>query len=440
MGPDIPIHDAEDEVEWPEDERSPRRRRAGWWIVATVMVAAFGFLSFVVERRYRVVELGLGRIPRQAAVDPRLESFVLGGERALANGELDVAQGDFDKASVLAERDPRVLVDEARVAEAKADIPWLRGRLLPADATLEARVTRSQMEESAAIARRASDEAMSIAPQDPRAILSKLDALRLSGDVDGARGYVVAVFARASEPETAYSLAALDLAQPGQPLGAAIERLRLAAAGELRPGRAEAALVYALVKAGDVPGARVELSKLDAAERAYPLLSDLHAWIGADRTAVGRPAESSPPAPSSSASSTPTVAMAATPPAGGDPARTTPASGSDPLQAAMDAVRKGDFDRAERIYQAILTSHPGDSQALAGLGDVLRMRHDLGGAIDAYTRAIKSNPSYVPAVVGLADTQWAQGNHADAARTYKSLVDHFPDGTYPAYVNQRAGE
>jgi len=106
----------------------------------------------------------------------------------------------------------------------------------------------------------------------------------------------------------------------------------------------------------------------------------------------------------------------------------------------MDAVRKGDFDRAERIYQAILTSHPGDSQALAGLGDVLRMRHDLGGAIDAYTRAIKSNPSYVPAVVGLADTQWAQGNHADAARTYKSLVDHFPDGTYPAYVNQRAGE
>jgi tetratricopeptide (TPR) repeat protein len=101
-------------------------------------------------------------------------------------------------------------------------------------------------------------------------------------------------------------------------------------------------------------------------------------------------------------------------------------------------MRRGDFDHAERVYQGILAGNPRDSQALAGLGDVLRMRHDAQGAIDAYKRALSVNPSYVPAMLGLGDTQWAQGDHDGAARTYKSIVDHFPEGTYPAYVNQRA--
>jgi Tfp pilus assembly protein PilF len=66
------------------------------------------------------------------------------------------------------------------------------------------------------------------------------------------------------------------------------------------------------------------------------------------------------------------------------------------------------------------------------------MRHDPSGAIDAYKRALRVNPSYVPAALALADTQWAEGDHVSAARSYKNIVDHFPDGTYPAYVNQRA--
>ena len=52
----------------------------------------------------------------------------------MADGNLERAQEAFDKASALAEHDPRVLLDEARVAAAKADIPWLKMRLLPPDA------------------------------------------------------------------------------------------------------------------------------------------------------------------------------------------------------------------------------------------------------------------------------------------------------------------
>jgi tetratricopeptide (TPR) repeat protein len=100
-------------------------------------------------------------------------------------------------------------------------------------------------------------------------------------------------------------------------------------------------------------------------------------------------------------------------------------------------MRSGDFDRAERIYQAVVTAQPNDSQALAGLGDVLRLRGDPWGAIDAYQRAIAVNPSYLPALLGLGDVQWGRGDHAAASRTYKQIIDHFPEGTYPQYVKQR---
>ena len=81
---------------------------------------------------------------------------------------------------------------------------------------------------------------------------------------------------------------------------------------------------------------------------------------------------------------------------------------------------------------------PTDSEALAGLGDLARLRGDSSGAIAAYRRAIAANPSYLPARLGLADTEWASGNRANAARDYGSVVDRFPEGTYPAYVRQRA--
>ncbi len=440
--PVIPIDEADEDADpaWP-DRPYARRRRGGGWVVAAVMLAALGLLSLAVERKYQVVELALQRVARQNKVDPRIESFLAAGERALTEGDLDEAQGDFDKASVLTERDPRAILGQARVAAAKADIPWLKARLAPAGEVQEIRTAKAQLDERVATAQHTADEALSLLPQDPRALRAKLDSLRLAGDVDAARGYVVAVFAQASQPETAYVLAALDLAQPGPPLAAVVDRLRLAAGADARAGRAQAALVYALVKSGDLSGARAELAKLDESARSYPLVPDLHAWVGAAGALVPPsppPVVSAAPAPAESSPSTapqapgPGVAQAIEAPRGAAP-------GPDrTLQAAGEAIGKGDLERAERIYQGILASNPDDSQALAGLGDVLRMRHDPQGSIAAYKRAIAINPSYVPAVLGLGDTQWAEGDHAGAARTYKGLIDHFPEGTYPGYARQRA--
>ncbi len=433
---DIEVH-----VPWPEDVYLPRRRRRlGLWLVTLFVLPSVALLGWVAEKQYHLVARAQQRAAGPAATDPRVESFLADGERALVDGNLDGAQADFDKAGVLTNADPRVLIGQARVAAAKADVPWLKIRLLPAGAAEDLRVTGVELDERVAAAGRAADDALAAAPQDIHAMRARLDALRLAGDSQGARAYVVAVFAQASEAETAYVLAALDLAQPAPPWATIIDRLRIATGGSGGAGRARAALVYALAKSGDAAGAKDELAKLDAQPRLYPLLPLLHLLV----PAVGREATptqpGTPPSPSAAPSAGDATGQAPAPVAAPAPAPEPARAANIPttMQAASQAINRGEFERAERIYQGIVATNPNDSQALTGLGDVLRLRSDPWGAIDAYQRAIDVNPSYLPAQLGLADTRWSRGDQSGAAKTYKHIVDSFPDGMYPSYVTQRA--
>src|SRR5262249_20946494 len=157
-------------------------------------------------------------------------------------------------------RDPRVLIDLARLDAARADTDWLKVRLLSGGEDVVAAAKR-QSQQSAERALRAADRATEVAPDDPKVARAKIDALRLSGNLVGARALVVRVASITAQPETAYVLAALDLAEPSPSWPAVLDRLK-AAAGESNLGRARAALVYALVKSGDVTGAKTELEKM----------------------------------------------------------------------------------------------------------------------------------------------------------------------------------
>jgi tetratricopeptide (TPR) repeat protein len=276
---------------------------------------------------------------------------------------------------------------------------------------------------------------------DPAATRSKIDALRLAGDRDSARALVAKVIAQASQPETAYVLAALDLAEPEPLWTTVIERLRAAASGEGNAGRARAALVYALAKSGDLPGAKAELARLDVLPRPYPLLPNLHVLVdkaspkaALDAAVAASSSRPEPAVPGAAPAPAPAAAVAGNP-AGGSEG--IPADSRGGMQAASQAIKKGDWSRARAIYEAIVARNPSDSEALCGLGDVARAGGDLPGAIAAYQRAIAVNPSYLPALLGVADTRWATGDHAGALRGYKEIVDRFPEGTYPAYVKQR---
>jgi predicted Zn finger-like uncharacterized protein len=413
----------------------PRPRRVGGWVVAFVLILAVGVGGWVVARPYLAARPG----PGAAQLDPRAQSFVADGEKAMSDGNLELAQEAFDKASALAEHDPRVLLDEARVAAAKTDVPWLALRLLPPTASDELRTTKAQLADRLPRVKKTADAAAAAAPEDPATLRARVDALRLVGERDGARSLVSKIAGQASQPETAYVLAALDLAETDPLWTTVIDRLRIAAAGEGNAGRARAALVYALAKSGDAAGAKAELAKLDALTRPYPLLPQLHAFVDrapAKATVDGGVAAS---VPHIDVSALPTQAP---PPAvgggvggGGDEPQGDMASGG--MKAAAQAIKKGDWNRARQIYGALVSRNPSDSEALSGLGDVERAQGNSAGAIAAYKRALAVNPSYLPALLGVADTEWSSGDRGSAQRAYKDIIERFPEGTYPAYVKQR---
>ncbi len=411
----------------------PRRRRVGGWVVAAVLLVSVGVVGWVVAKPY----LAGRNAAATTQLDPRAQAFVVEGEKAMADGNLELSQEAFDKASALAERDPRVLLDEARVAAAKTDVPWLALRLLPPTANDELRTTKAQLADRLPRVRKAADDAVAAAPDDPAALRARIDALRIVGEREAARGYVPKISAQASQPETAYVLAALDLSEADPLWTTVIDRLRLAAAGEGNAGRARAALVYALAKSGDVVGAKAELAKLDALTRPYPLLPQLHAFV--DK------APAKPSVDGGVASSVPHIDVSALPlqtpppPAGAAGGSVGPVpEGRGGMQAASQAIKKGDWNRARQIYEALVSRNPGDSEALSGLGDVERAQGNSSGAISAYRRALAVNPSYLPALLGVADTEWASGDRGSAQRAYKDIEERFPEGTYPAYVKQRA--
>ena len=420
-----------------------RGRRVGGWIVALVLLLAVGVLGWAVARPY-LINRSAAEAPR---LDPRAESFLAEGERAMAEGNLEASQEALNKASVLAESDPRLRLDEARLANAQADVPWLKLKILTANADTiagavdELRTTRGQVDERVARAGRLADAALASSPEAPAAFRAKIDALRLAGQQSSARSYIAKVIAQASQPETAYVLAALDLAEPEPLWTTVIERLRLSAAGEVNGGRARAALVYALARSGDAQGAKAELAKLDALARPYPLLPSLRALVDKNSVRLALDAGSDTANPRAAASSAPAAIAPQSPqtPAGwsgGTGGGGEPVAGDtrSAMQTAMQAYKRGDFDRARQIYQAVVTRNPNDSEAVAALGDVARAQGNPAGALASYKRAIAVNPSYLPALLGLADTQWSNGDRASATRGYGDIVDRFPEGTYPAYV------
>jgi tetratricopeptide (TPR) repeat protein len=418
----------------PDSFGLPRRRRVGAWVVALVLLCGAGVLAAVVAKPYLQ---GLGKPAASATpLDPKALQLLTDGEKALAAGNLDAAKEDFDKATEHAENDERVLLDVARLDAVRADIPWLELRVLRPDETDETKLATQRLADLAAAAKRSADAALAVAPDDASAIRAKIDAARIAGDRDAARHLVAKVVGQAQQPETAYVLAALDLAETDPVWSTVLDRLKLAAQGEGDLGRARAALVYAYARSGDKPSAKTELDKLAALKRPYPLLAALRAFV--DRS-VTKPLGDGGAGPRTiDVSQLPTSATAVALVPGGVGTE-EPLEGRTPTAQAMTALRKGDPSRARQILEARLAQNPNDSEAVSALGDVCRSQGDNACAIAQYKHTLAINPSYLPAMIALADVYWGSGDHGDAVRIYKDITTRFPESAYPAYVRDRAG-
>jgi tetratricopeptide (TPR) repeat protein len=115
-----------------------------------------------------------------------------------------------------------------------------------------------------------------------------------------------------------------------------------------------------------------------------------------------------------------------------------PGDYQETLRQAHAAKESGALERAEQLFRSVLAKNPGDSEALAGLGDVARLRGDKGGSATYYEQVTKQNPSYLPALIGLADAKWEAGDKAGAVALYRQVLDKVGgQGAYATRARQR---
>lgn len=283
---------------------------AGRWIVAVVALGTLAAVAGTVGRQ--ALSDAVKPASSAEAPDGRVKDLLAQGDRALAEGDLEHAQEHFIKASALAEQDPRVLVGLARLSAMRADIPWLRLKLLPESAQDAQLVAKRELADAAARAKSAADRASEAAPDDLAVTRVKIDALRLLDDRAVAKALTPRLSTSASSPESAYVLAALEMSEPQPSWKPIIERLLLAATAETSPGRVRAALVYALAKSGDLVAAKTEFERLVSSPRPYALIPELRAMLSEaapspDKVAGAATAEATKAQPSATVAPSSTV-------------------------------------------------------------------------------------------------------------------------------------
>jgi predicted Zn finger-like uncharacterized protein len=408
--------------ETPHPDAEPGRHARTRWIVGLVFLAVAGLLGLTVGRQY-AARLTSTPMPEGSARDARASRFLSEGTRLADQADYEGAQESLAKAQALADRDPAVLAALARLETLRADQSWLRLRLLDPTSTALVQATHRELGRRVGKARQAVDAAFAIAPEDPTVTRARVDQMRLAGEEKRAREWIGPVSANASDPQNAYVLAALDLAEATPAWGPVIDRLRTAAVSEREASRARAALVYALVRAGRVSEAETELAKIAAAERPHPLLDELTSFVNRFKA----PADASTDAREEDAATVvdpkQLPALDTTPAPPGEDKQLPTGDFRSRLTQASQASAKGDLERARTLYQSVLNEQPGNTEALSGIADVARKRGDTATAQKMYAKVLEANPSYLPALMASADAKWEAGDRKGAITLYRRIVE-----------------
>lgn len=409
----------------------PERSMGLRWIVGLVLLGGLGLIVGTVGRDY-LEQFRTGGVELPSEQNARVEQYLAQGDELYRAGDLEEARAHFDKASALAEGSAEVALRLMRIEATRADIEWLRLRLLSNDDTTARQVAEQRFaERSQKLEQRVSEyERLAAGRVAPEGVGALVDAHRIAGQRERARALVEQAGGLGADSQAAYASAMLDVAEQEPSWPSVTSRLRQAVSGERGLGRAQAALVYALARAGDVAGARQQLDVLSGFRRSHPLVEDLRRFIAetepADRGAAER-SEAQGSAKLDGAE---------------PPTRVTPegASGrqrggmsedavhsADPMRDAAEARAAGEIARAGRLYTLALSREPGNVAAMTGLGDVARSQGNTDIALSHYGAALRQNPNYTPAVLACADLKWATGDREGAVELYRRLGASAPE-------------
>jgi len=398
-------------------------------IVGLVLGGALLFGLALIGRKYVMDDKAAPPVP--AVSDERISSLLHAGDQALDEGDLVSAKEQFDKASVLAETDSRVSIALARLEAIRADIPWLRLRMLPKDSP-DRDLAKRELARRILRAQKAVKRAVELAADDPLVTRIRIDVFRLAGQRDDARKLVGKLSEGSNHAGNALILGALDLAEEKPPWPTVIDRLRKAVEVEHNLGRARALLVYALARSGDVTKARAQYERLSGLPTAHPLLRDFRGFLERAETGDVEPVDvdSLPDVSEDEAEAEDAVVGAA-------PDKD---SFQDLLQRAQKARASGDVSKAEDLFVRALSKNPGSSEAQTGLADVARARGQTSKAIALYEKVLSQNSGYLPALASLADLKWQSGNHGAAKALYQRVLDRVGSGPYADRARDRLGQ
>jgi tetratricopeptide (TPR) repeat protein len=224
------------------------------------------------------------------------------------------------------------------------------------------------------------------------------------------------------------------LADPAPVWPSVIDRLRTAAAAERDPGRARAALIYALARASRMSEAEAEFAKIDGRPKPHPLLEELRAFLSRAKRSVEAAGDAPAKIAAVDTSKMPKLdtSLAA------EDARPVVGDFRTRLAQASVALRQGNLARATQLYDSVLAEQPRNTEALSGLADVATARHDPALAAKMYDRVLAENPNYWPAILASADQKWNAGDRPGAVVLYRRLLEQAgPTSEYGARAAAR---
>lgn len=409
---------------------TPEHRSGGpRWILGLVLLGGLALVAGTVGRDYfeRFRETRAPAVP----ADNRVNGFLSEGDELFRAGDLEEARAQYEKASALASEDPAVLQRLLQVETTRADIDWLRLRVLP-KASPDVEVVATSLNERTGKLQRRVDELRRVSGATPstEGALAIVDALRVQGQVAMARTLVQQTAGLNNDARSAYVSAMLDVSDANPNWSSIVSRLKLAVSGERGLGRAQSALVYSLISAGQLEEARQQLEILAGFKRPNALLLDLQKMLSA---AVAVPPTETGPAmqeQASEAAGEASVARTERGAAGDDSILS-----EDPMADAAAARSAGELAKAARLYTYALSKEPGNVAAMTGLGDVARSQGNADIALSHYGAALRTNPNYGPAILSCADLKWSVGDRAGAVVLYRRL-----GAGAPARVGERVAE
>ncbi|MBI2389619.1 MAG: zinc-ribbon domain-containing protein [Deltaproteobacteria bacterium] len=424
----------------------PKRRSGAGWLVALVLIGGLVALGATVGRPYLEKLTGRGAAPAASSVgSDRLQRELAVGDRARNDGDWAGAREAYLRATVVDEKS-LVAWDGLCTAESElAMAHWIAA--LASKSALE-RDQAASIGASAAkscarwseLERGASSDGAKKVAGDMRPVR----AVAAQGDGSGVRVYlpvhpgdpfVEALAYLADVPKGDHG--ALDKASKSAAASLARAEIdKLASSSEL------ALVAYGAAVTGNASRHGAALAELGRRAPRDPLLETLRGLVAGD---AGPAPHDAAVAPADAAVTDAKSAVAVV--GGGAP---TGGGGEEPAPAGGDyrslnekghkALASGEVTKAEAYFKAALAQHPGDVDALFGLGQISRSRGDHAQAITYFKQVLDTSAGFAPARLALADEQWAVGDKAAAAKNYELYLERVSEGSGADRARARLGK